>query len=172
VEKFAEICFIKMKISEQTHDIILELNEFSGSNLKNITDLSYIIEIASISSNEKLFYDLQFSAKYINGLSKILQSNISVSQNMNGFSLPAEASAQAGVSASDDEAKEKISKEFKENIMKFCDLLRTLFKHAGKEIRNDLELKYLSLTRDSMLNLNTLIYDLSWLKKYNNSLRT
>ena len=162
MEKFAEICFIKMKISEQTHDIILELNEFSGSNLKNITDLSYIIEIASISSNEKLFYDLQFSAKYINGLSKILQSNISVSQNMNGFS----------VSASDDEAKEKISKEFKENIMKFCDLLRTLFKHAGKEIRNDLELKYLSLTRDAMLNLNTLIYDLSWLKKYNNSLRT
>lgn len=149
-----------MNISQNTNDILLELNEFSGSKLKNIPDLSLIIEIAS--ADEKLFYDLQFSAKYVNGLSHILQKNISISQNMNGFS----------VAAADDEAKEKISKEFKDNILKFCDLLRKVLKYADKETKNSLELKYLSLTRESMLNLNTLIYDLSWLKKYNNSKRT
>ena len=150
-----------MNISEQTQDLLLDLNEFSGQKLKEITYLSYIIEIAAKSGDEKLFYDLQFSAKYVNGLAKILQSNISVSQNMNGFSI----------SASDEEAKEKIKKEFQQNIMKFCNLLREMLKYADKDIKAELEQKYLSLTRESMLNLNTLIYDLSWLKSYNNSKR-
>jgi len=55
--------------------------------------------------------------------------------------------------------------------MKFCDLLREMLKHADKEIKTELEQKYLSLTRESMLNLNSLIYDLSWLKSYYNSKR-
>ena len=160
-----------MKISQKTQDTILELNEFSSSKLKNIPDLTIIIEIAENSINKKLFYDLQFAAKYVNGLSKILQNSISVSANRNGFAPPAEASAQAGVSASDEEAKEKIKKEFHANILKFTELFKELIKTAGENIRKDLEMKYLSLTRESMLNLNTLVYDLSWLKSYYNSKR-
>lgn len=150
-----------MKISSETQDIILELNEFSGGKLKNIPDLTYIIEISSIAGNEKLYNDLLFSAKYVNGLAKILQSSISVSSSRNGFSN----------SASDEEAKEKIKKEFHENIIRFTELLKELLKHADEGLRKELEKKYLSLTQESMLNLNTLIYDLSWLKKYNNSKR-
>ncbi len=150
-----------MKISQATQDIILELNEFSGSKLKNIPDLTLIIEIAGNFVNKKLYNDLQFSAKYVNGLAKILQSNISVSSSRNGFA----------VSASDEEAAEKIKKEFHANIVKFTELLREFLKNADEDVKKDFENKYLSLTRESMLNLNTLIYDLSWLKKYYNSLR-
>jgi len=140
---------------------MLELNEFSGSKLKNIPDLTYIIEIAENSANKNLFYDLLFSAKYVNGLAKILQSNVSVSSSRNGFA----------VSASDEEAKEKIKKEFHANIVKFTELFKEFLQNADDAVKKDFENKYLSLTQSSMLNLNSLIYDLSWLKKYYNSKR-
>ncbi len=162
-----------MNISQQTQDLIIELNEFSGSKLKNIPDLTNVVEIASRSGNYKLYNDIQFFAKYVNGLSKILQDSISVSSNREGFSLPAERAGEAGVSPqSEEEAKEKIKREFKTNILKFTELFKELLKHADKDIKREFENKYLSLTKESMLNLNTLIYDLSWLKKYNNSKRS
>ncbi|HEY3252089.1 MAG TPA: hypothetical protein VGK25_13345 [Ignavibacteria bacterium] len=148
-----------MKISTGTQELISEVNEFSGSKLKSITDLSYIIETAVRLGDEKLFYDIQFIAKYINGLTKILQSNLSVSENTKGFS----------VSVSNDDAREKIRKEFQANVIKFKELLKKLLEKADDDIKTELENKYLLMTRDSFLNLNTLIYDLSWLKKYYNS---
>ena len=159
-----------MKISQKTQDTILELNEFSSSKLKNIPDLTIIIEIAENSVNKKLYNDLQFSAKYVNGLAKILQSNISVSTSRNGFSSPIKEPGDK-VSVSNEEATEKIKKEFHSNIVKFTELLKEFLKNADEEIKKDFENKYLSLTQSSMLNLNSLIYDLSWVKKYNNSLR-
>ena len=151
-----------MNISQETQDLIIELNDFSGSKLKNIPDLAIIMEIASKSGNNKLYYNIQFFAKYVNGLSKILQDNISVSANREGFSVSPQ---------SEEEAKEKIKNEFKTNILKFTELLKELLNNADKETKKELENKYLSLTRESMLNLNTLIYDLSWLKKFSNSKR-
>ena len=156
-----------MKISAETQDLMIELNDFSGHKLKNIDDLSYINEIALLSGNVKIYYDLQFSAKYVNGLSKILQDNLS-------SGLPGDGSSRLGERAgiSQEDAAEKIKNEFKTNILKFTELLKELLMHADKETRTEFEKKYLSLTKESMLNLNTLIYDLSWLKKYNNSRRS
>jgi hypothetical protein len=134
-----------MNISAETQSLMSELDDFSGSKLKNITDLSSINEIAVISGKAKLYYDLQFSAKYVNGLSKILQDNLA------GISIPNPKADEPAESK--DEAAEKIKKEFKTNILRFTELLKDLLKHADDYTRKVFEEKYLALTRDSMLNL-------------------
>ena len=153
-----------MKISGKTNDIMLELNEFSGSKIKNISELSQLIEITDAMKQDKLFYDIQFSAKYLNGLGKILHSNIAVSTDKN--------SNGSGNTPENIEAKEKIKDEFKKNMQKITNDLKKLTGMSDDEnFRKNFEEKFLTLSRTSLHNLTTLIYDLSWLKKYNNSKR-
>lgn len=150
-----------MKISDNTEAVILELNEFSGSKIKNPLDISYLIEISAKSSQDKLFYDLQFSAKYLNGLTKILQSNVTLTANSkSGEPLP-----------DAEEARLKIMDEYKKNLIKFTAYLKDLLSEAETDVKTQFEERYLSLNRTSMANLTTLIYDLSWLKKYYNNKR-
>jgi hypothetical protein len=150
-----------MDISQKTEDTLIELNEFSGSKIKNTLDLSYLIEIAEKSGKDKLFYDIQFTAKYLNGLAKIMQSSISqTTSTKSNEPIP-----------SPEQAKEKIMAEYKKNVIKFTAYLKDLLLEADKEVKTDIEERYLALNRTSMVNLTSLIYDLSWLKKYNNSKR-
>jgi hypothetical protein len=152
-----------INISEKTHDLILKLNEFSGSKIKNLQELSYLVETAETTKHYKLFDDIQFTAKYLNGLGKILQGNITV---------PANKSSNGNTDTHPDiEAKEKIKEEFRKNMMKISDGLRSLIVHSDKSFKKEFESKYLSLTKESVRNLTTLIYDLSWLKKYYNTKR-
>lgn len=150
-----------MKLSQKTKDTLLELNEFSGGKIKNTLDLSYLIEIAEISQKDKLFYDIQFTAKYINGLTKVLQSNVNLTPK-----------PQTGEFVSDPEAaRAKVMEEYKKNAVKFTAYLKDLLADADEDIKNSMEERYLQLNRTSMVNLTSLIYDLSWLKKFNNSKR-
>jgi len=148
-----------MKVSKKTQELIAELDDYSGSKLKNSLELSYLIEIAGLSEKDKLFYDIQFTAKYLNGLTKILQTNVNLSSGKNGDKI------------SNEEAREKIMGEYKSNMVKLTNYLKDLLLEAHESVKADLEKKYLSLNRESMQNLTALIYDLSWLKKFNNSKR-
>lgn len=150
-----------MKLSQKTEDTLLELNEFSGGKIKNTLDLSYLIEIAEQSKKDKLFYDIQFTAKYINGLTKVLQSNVNLTPK-----------PQTGETVADPEAaRAKIMEEYKKNAVKFTNYLKDLLLESDETIRISFEERYLQLNRTSMVNLTSLIYDLSWLKKFYNSKR-
>ncbi|HAX47800.1 MAG TPA: hypothetical protein DCX92_02325, partial [Bacteroidetes bacterium] len=70
-----------------------------------------------------------------------------------------------------EEARGKIMAEYKANMVKFTNYLRDLLLDAEEEDRKAMEEKYLTLSRTAMVNLTTLIYDLSWLKRYLNSKR-
>ena len=154
-----------MKISPKTKKLVDKLNEYSGGKLKNIKELSCLIEIAEVSGKDKLFYDIQFAAKYLNGLGKILQSNVSLTPNKNtgGNGTPPPSA---------EEARAKIMEEYKNNMTKLTSYLSELLSDADSDIKKEIEEKFLSLTRTSLVNLTTLVYDLSWLKRYNNSRRT
>jgi len=153
-----------MKISDKTKKEIEELYLYSGNKLKNVPEMMVLIEVADKSGKDKLFYDLQFAAKYLNGLGKILQSNVAITTQKkpgeNGQEPP-----------SSEEARGKIMAEYKANMVKFTNYLRDLLLDAEEEDRKAMEEKYLTLSRTAMVNLTTLIYDLSWLKRYLNSKR-
>lgn len=153
-----------MKISGKTKSIMSDLNEYSGGKIKNENDLLALIELAASSDKEKLFYDIQFSAKYLNGLGKILQSNVSLASNK-------KPGSNGGPAPNAEEAREKVMKEYKENMIKFTNYLKDLLLDADAETRSIFDEKYLALNRTSLVNLTTLIYDLSWLKRYYNSKR-
>ena len=150
-----------MNISKKTEEIILELNEFSGSKIKNPLDVSYLVEIAALSKKDKLFYDLQFSAKYLNGLTKILQSNVALTTNPKSGEPPPNS----------EEARAKIMDEYKKNVIKFSSYLKDIIADMEPQTSAQFEERYLALNRTSMVNLTSLIYDLSWLKKFLNSKR-
>lgn len=153
-----------MKISDKTKKTIEELYIYSGNKLKNVIELMVLIELAEQSGKDKLFYDIQFAAKYLNGLGRILQSNVAITTQKkpgeNGEEPP-----------SAEEARAKIMGEYKANMIKFTNYLKDLLLDADEADRKEIEDKFLSLSRTSMVNLTTLIYDLSWLKRYLNSKR-
>jgi hypothetical protein len=153
-----------MKTSTKTKKIVEELHGYSGNKLKNIPELEILIELAEVSEKIKLFYDIQFTAKYLNGLGKILQSNVSLTTEKkpgtNGEPAPTA-----------EEARAKVMGEYKTNMMKFTNYLKDILLEADEATRSTIEEKYLALSRTSMVNLTTLIYDLSWLKRYYNSKR-
>jgi hypothetical protein len=153
-----------MKISGKSKDILTELREYSGGKIKNESDLLALIELAAVSDKDKLFYDIQFTAKYLNGLGKILQTNVSLSSNK-------KPGSNGGPAPNADEAREKVMKEYKDNMMKFTAYLKDLLLDADAETRSVFDEKYLALNRSALVNLTTLIYDLSWLKRYYNSKR-
>lgn len=153
-----------MKISSETRKLAEELAEYSGGKLKNQADIELLVELAKVSQKDKLFYDIQFSAKYLNGLGKILQSNAAITTQKK----PGE---NGEPSPTAEEAREKIMGEFKTNMVKLTQYLKDLLLDADEADRKHIEEKYLTLSRTSMVNLTTLIYDLSWLKRYYNSKR-
>ena len=153
-----------MKISDKTKKTIEELYVYSGKKLKNVIELMVLIEIADQSGKDKLFYDIQFAAKYLNGLGRILQSNVAITTQK-------KPGSNGGEPPTADEAREKIMGEYKANMIKFTNYLKDLLLDADEADRKEIEEKYLSLSRTSMVNLTTLIYDLSWLKRYLNSKR-
>lgn len=148
-----------MGISEKTAELVSAIKEFSGSRLKNENDLSVLIESAQTGGNQELFSDLIFTAKYLNGLGKILHSNIST----------AIEGKPEGENKLDENAEEKIRNEFSQNVIKLSKQISKLISGMKSEDKKNFEEKYLAMSRASLVNLTNLIYDLSWVKQYFNS---
>jgi hypothetical protein len=149
-----------MELSQETRNIIIDINGFSNNKLKNINDVSLLLE-ASLKNdaNRKLFKDLIFIAKYLNGLGKIMMNSISGNA---GASVKEEDKPVIESSA------EIIRGEYKKNIEQFVNALNQLLSQAGKDNNIAFKDRYLNMTKTSLLNLTSLIYDLSWVKKYYN----
>jgi hypothetical protein len=147
-----------MEISEKTLDFVFDIKDFSGSKIKNEKDIAVLIECSSAPGKQKLLDDAIFTAKYLNGLGKILHSNMS-------------AIAKAEKEKIEENAEEKIKNEFKQNLMTLRTQIREIIDEAPAEDKNYFEQKYIIMNQQSMINLTTLIYDLAWVKKYINSIR-
>lgn len=144
-----------MKISDSTNDFIIELNEFSNNKIKNIYEVSCLIELRVNEENKKSFKDIIFTAKYLNGLGKVLHQSIaSPSDGDNNVKL---------------NSAEKVREEYTNNITHFTSRLKLYLQNANEDFKKEFENKFLSLSRNSLTNLTKLIYDLSWVKMFFNS---
>jgi len=148
-----------MKISESITNLVLDIKKFSAAKLKNEQDISILLEASLYGDNKKLFDEMIFTAKYLNGLGKILHSNMT-------NAAPQSVTTEDKM---DENAEEKIRNEFKQNMIKFTSQISKLINDFPSEDKNSVEDKYLAMNRTSLVNLTSLIYDLSWVKKYFNS---
>lgn len=141
------------KLSNEAEQIISELKNFSGYNIKNTDDLTLLIEFSF--TNERLFGEIIFTAKYLNGLERVLKR----------FNQTASIEDR-------EESLNKLRDEYRKNILIFIGLLRKLLNDNKTHVTTaNFERKYLSPEQNSMTNLISLISDLSWVKKFYNSKR-
>lgn len=149
-----------MDISEDTRKTLTGLTEFSGNKIKNPDDIAYLIEISHTTNQRAYLNNLMFTAKYLNGLGKILHTGITnIKANKNN--------SQAKETMERDSIN-KIRNEYKINLEKFLIQFEEIVKSSAGDEYLNFKNKYLASTQISMINITNLIYDLSWLKKYYN----
>ena len=134
----------------RARSILDNIDSFSKNKLKQREDLSRLIEIAIQQNKMNKLEEITFSAKYVQGLLKIVKSR---SEDI------------------DPEYFIKIEKEYLENLQKLKRSLAELIYEAGSFYRGIFEEKYFSLTQGSLQNLTDLCSDLNWTKMYFNELK-
>ena len=127
-----------------------EVEKFSNKKILLKADLRKLASAAVSSLQQELFFSISFSAKYVQGLLRVLQ--------------------QAGTNP---EIKnlDQIKKDLTENMEQITVNLKVLLANESAEVKREFKEKYLSLTAESFANLRKLLNDLEWVKIYQNHLK-
>ncbi len=131
-------------------EFVNEVENFSGAKLKRKAELLRIYEEAIKNDRLKLFEETVFTAKYVQGLLRIVKSG---TQNPEVQNL------------------ESIKKDFSDNINKAVAQLKELINNADDELKSHFEKTYFKLSQVGFLNLAELLNDLEWTKMYMNDLK-
>jgi hypothetical protein len=137
----------EMDFKQQAEQFCLEVDEFAKGRLHNSEDLTRLTEVIFKTEKNKLLEDISFTSKYAQGLLKIVQNR---SNNI------------------EDDYFVKIRGEYTEAVKQVQSQLKEILEDSSSFIKNIFTEKYLSLTHESLNNLNQLIDDLSWVKMYLN----
>ena len=131
-------------------ELVKRVDEYSNFQLQKRDDLQRFFAISMEGKNYKLFEETIFTAKYVLGLMRVMKK---------GASFP------------EIESLEHVKKDLTENMEKISGQIRELISSASEIDNNYFEEKFLKLDADSFLNLNKLLEDLEWTKKYFNDLK-
>lgn len=135
-----------MKFSEETNNLIDDVNSGSVNPVKNLYEFSVIAETALAGNKLDEFKDLIFTAKYIKGLKSVLNNRI--------------------VNA--DDFTEKIFDEFNSSLRKFIGQLKNYLNDSDEMIFKHFTDRYFRMDHDCILSTLELIDDLSLCKEYLN----
>jgi len=128
-------------------DVLNEVEIFSDSLLKRKTDLQIIVDEFLQNNFEAEFEELAFTGKYIQGLKRVLKK---------------------GTDFQEIDNLDHVKKDLTENMKKIIGDIRALLIHTSETNKKYFDDNYLSLTPNSFQNLNDLLEDLEWVKKYLN----
>lgn len=132
---------------ENITELIIEIENYSGNRLKRKEDLSTLIELAYSGNKNDLIEELSFTAKYVQGLFRILKQAADNADIQN--------TAQIKTDLSDN--LEKVKNKIEELLLKADETTRVYFRET-----------YLELSQNSLFSLTELMNDLEWTKKYLN----
>jgi len=127
-----------------------EVEKFSNIKLVVKHDLHTLGSVAATSSQEEFFFSIAFSAKYVQGLLRVIQQAVTNPEIKN---------------------LEQIKKDLTENMEQLTTNLKTLLAKESTEVKEEFDKKYFSLTAESFANLRKLLNDLEWVKIYHNHLK-
>lgn len=131
-------------------DFINDVEKFSKDKLKRKAELIRIYEEALKYKNEKLFDDLAFTAKYVQGLMRVVKSG-SINPDIKNI--------------------DSIKKDFTDNMNKVVLKIRELISSADENLKIHFEQTYFELSQQGFVNLAELLSDLEWIKIYLNDSR-
>ena len=133
-----------------TDDILLKVSELAKNRLQRREDLELLIDTAIKQNKISLLKELSFQAKFSDGLLRVIQKK---------------------ENTVDEAYFIKAAEEYKNSIEKVRTVLEDLLSNASEFIKSVLMGKYLQLTQVSLVNLNSLCSDLSYLKLFFNDLK-
>jgi glutamyl-tRNA reductase len=131
-------------------ELVKQVDEFSDYKLSVRDDLHRLFSVSLNEKNEKLFEDTIFTAKYVQGLMRVLQK---------------------GSSNPDVESLENVKTDLTENMKKTVEQLRELTSDGPETDKTYFEENFLQMSPDAFQNLNKLLQDLEWTKKFLNDLK-
>ena len=141
---------MRIKDFNSSEEFLNEVDSFSsskGGQLKRKEDLNIILKEAFKHNKEKLLKDLSFTAKYLQGLMRVLKKGV---QNPEVQSL------------------EYVKSDYSSNVNKFATQLREVLSESDTEVKEHFNKTYFELSQEGFQNLNELLSDLEWTKMYLN----
>ena len=133
--------------SQINENILNDVEVFSDSLLKRKDDLQIIIDESLQHNFEAEFEELTFTGKYVQGLKRVLQK---------------------GADFQEIDNLDHVKKDLTENMEKIIGDIKALLINSSETNKKYFEDTYLSLTPNCFQNLNDLVEDLEWIKKYLN----
>jgi hypothetical protein len=149
-----------MQFSTQTLELYNQIKTFSKNKIKNEDDLCFLIELSNTQSQHSVFNEITFYAKYLNGLTKILQSGQIGSLRRSDLQQ-----------VKTEETLLKIKGEYTGHLKKLINLLEQYISGTNPEQAEKFKKKYLDIKMQTLRNLNSLIYDLTWVKNHSNKFK-
>ena len=133
--------------SQINKNILNNVEVFSDSLLKRKDDLQIIIDETIQNNFGAEFEELTFTGKYVQGLKRVLQK---------------------GADFQEIDNLDHVKKDLTENMEKIIGDIKALLINSSETNKAYFEDTYLSLTTICFHNLNDLVEDLEWIKKYLN----
>ncbi len=128
-------------------ELLKGIEEFSRFQLKRKDDLHKLLVEAARLDNQKFIEELSFTAKYVQGLMRVLK---------------------AGTNNPEVSNLEHIKSDFSNNMQKLSNQLKDFLSKCDDEVSLYFSKTYLEMTQPCLHNLSELLSDLEWTKKYLN----
>lgn len=136
-----------MNDSMNASEFVKRLNSFSGNRLKRKNDLEILVNIVFQNDKHVFLEEAAFTAKYIQGLHRVLKKGSSNSE-INNI--------------------DQIKIDYTENIKKAVSKLKEIINLSDKATISYFEKNYFELSPNSFQNLSDFLEDLEWTKMYLN----
>ncbi len=131
----------------KAQNFINEVEDFSQIKLNKKAALIRLYEEALKRDKEKLFGELTFSAKYVQGLLRVLKSSAGKTDIQN---------------------LDTIKKDFTSNMEKVVEQIKEILAESDVEVQQYFNQNFLELSSQGLLELSELLHDLEWVKMYTN----
>ena len=138
------------KYFRDARELLKKVDEFSNFKLQRRDDLQIIFNEGVKDNNNKLFEDLVFTAKYVQGLMKVMKM---------------------GRENSEIKSLEHVQIDLTKNMEKLVEQIREITSGSSQSDKEYLDKTFLQMNADAFKNLNDLLYDLDWTKRYLNDLK-
>ncbi len=135
---------------KDSRELLKKVDEFSNFKLQRRDDLQIIFTEGVKEENNKLFEDIVFTAKYVQGLMKVMKM---------------------GQENSEVKSLEHVKADLTKNMEKVVEQIRQIVAGSSQSDRDYIEKNFLQMTADAFKNLNELLSDLDWTKRYLNDFK-
>jgi hypothetical protein len=134
---------VEIIIQPHTRTYLDKVEKFASRKFKYYSDIALLMELSNDEAKKASFDELTFLSKFVSNAHSILQ-------RASGGSTEAL----------------KLSDEFQKNLKKSIELFRKIINDTAVLTKEDFKNRFLSISRDNLPNLLSLLYELSWIKNY------